>query len=123
MSFLGREGGDTCRFLQTILLVEWKCHSSWRPSRSPVCCRPSRSPVCRDMANQGKLMKALRKDDDDAPRPELAPSAPTSDMGTLKLKKSSLMGTTSWEDVASKLEANGKHDWEVCWSTTVFAGG
>ena len=66
-----------------------------------------------DMAANAKLMKALRKDDDDAPRPQLAPSAPTSDMGTLKLKKSTLTGIASWDDLDGKLEHNGKHDFEV----------
>lgn len=73
----------------------------------------TRALLLDDMAANAKLMKALRKDDDDAPRPQLAPSAPTSDMGTLKLKKSTLTGIASWDDLDGKLEHNSKHDFEV----------
>lgn len=71
------------------------------------------------MAAQAKLMAALKKkaDDDDAPRPELAPIAPSADRDTLKLKKSNLLGAVTFESVQEKLEYNNKHDFTQLFET------
>ena len=57
-------------------------------------------------------MAALKKkaDDDDAPRPELAPIAPDPTRDQLKLRKTSLIGAVTWDTLPEKLEANVKHD-------------
>lgn len=66
-------------------------------------------------------MAALRKtkDDDDAPQPPLAPSAPTSESGnpTMKLKRSNLHGLVSWEQMLEKLDVNGKAAYDTCVAT------
>ena len=68
--------------------------------------------VLGKMAAQAKLMAALRKKDEegDAPPPTLPPAVPTSDQGTLKLRKSNLLGAVSWEAALDKLDLNSKHD-------------
>jgi len=64
------------------------------------------------MSAQAKLAAALKKkpDDDDAPRPALPSTVPTSDRDTLKLRKGNLLGTATWEEMSEKLALNGKHD-------------
>ena len=65
------------------------------------------------MAAQAKLMAALKKkaDDDDAPKPDLTPIAPTSDdRQTVKLRNTNLLGVLTWEQAIEKLRLNLKHD-------------
>ena len=65
------------------------------------------------MAAQAKLMAALKKnaDDDDAPKPDLTPIVPTSDdRQAVKLRKTNLLGTVTWEQAIEKLQLNLKHD-------------
>jgi hypothetical protein len=71
------------------------------------------------MAQQAKLMAGLKKkaEDDDAPRPQLAPSEPTADMGTLKLRKSTLTGAITWEAMVEKLDLNTKHAFDTMSAT------
>lgn len=61
---------------------------------------------------QAKLSAALRKDDDDAPRPNAPPLAPGSDATSqqLKLKKSSLLGAPSWDELDGRLALNSTAD-------------
>ena len=62
---------------------------------------------------QAKLMAALKKnaDDDDAPKPDLTPIVPTSDdRQAVKLRKTNLLGTVTWEQAIEKLQLNLKHD-------------
>ena len=71
------------------------------------------------MSAQAKLMAALKKkrDDEDVPPPPLAPIEPTADRDALKLRKSNLLGTVTWEAAAEKLELNNKHEFEGLSST------
>ena len=64
---------------------------------------------------QAKLLAALRKrpSDGDVPAPPLAPAEPggSTDSGTLKLRKSNLLGVVTWEQALEQLALNGAHDW------------
>ena len=64
---------------------------------------------------QAKLTAALRKrpsdDDDDVPPP---PLVPTRRPDEIKLRKSNLNGTTSWEQCLALLELNLLHEYAVC---------
>jgi hypothetical protein len=64
------------------------------------------------MAAQAKLLAALKKkpDDEDAPRPEMAPIAPTADRDQLKMRKGNLRSGSSWDGALEKIEYNNKHD-------------
>ena len=64
---------------------------------------------------QAKLAAALRKrpsDDDVTP-----PLDPTRGPEEVKLRKSNLQGTTSWEQCLALLELNLKHEYAVCVET------
>ena len=67
---------------------------------------------------QAKLTAALRKrpsdDDDDVPPP---PLVPTRRPDEIKLRKSNLNGTTSWEQCLALLELNLLHEYAVCVET------
>ena len=64
---------------------------------------------------QAKLLAALRKrpSDSDVPAPPLVPAEPggSTDSGTLKLRKSNLLGVVTWEQALKQLALNGAHDW------------
>ena len=64
---------------------------------------------------QAKLAAALRKrpSDDDVP----PPLVPTRGPEEVKLRKSNLKGTTSWEQCLALLELNLKHEYAVCVET------
>ena len=64
---------------------------------------------------QAKLAAALRKrpSDDDVP----PPLVPTRGPEEVKLRKSNLKGTTSWEQCLALLELNLKHEYDVCVET------
>ena len=64
---------------------------------------------------QAKLATALRKrpSDDDVP----PPLVPTRGPEEVKLRKSNLKGTTSWEQCLALLELNLKHEYAVCVKT------
>ena len=64
---------------------------------------------------QAKMMAALRKrpSDDDVP----PPLVPTRGPEEVKLRKSNLKGTTSWEQCLALLELNLKHEYAVCVET------
>ena len=64
---------------------------------------------------QAKLATALRKrpSDDDVP----PPLVPTRGPEEVKLRKSNLKGTTSWEQCLALLELNLKHEYAVCVET------
>ena len=66
---------------------------------------------------QAKLTAALRKrpSDDDVPPPPLIPSEPNA--GTIKLRKSNLLGVTSWEQCLALLELNLLHEYGACVET------
>lgn len=67
---------------------------------------------------QAKLTAALRKrpsdDDDDVPPPPLVPTRRPEE---IKLRKSNLNGTTSWEQCLALLELNLLHEYAVCVET------
>ena len=66
---------------------------------------------------QAKLTAALRKrpsDDDDVPPP---PLVPTRRPDEIKLRKSNLNGTTSWEQCLALLELNLLHEYAACVET------
>lgn len=66
-------------------------------------------------------MSALKKkpdDDDDAPRPP-PPNLPPSDRDTLKLRKASLLGVTTWEELDERLAANMKGEFAEMKATVV----
>ena len=68
---------------------------------------------------QAKLLAALKKrPSEDAP-PPLAPAEPgASDApGTLKLRKSNLLGVVTWEQALEQLALNGQHDYTTCVET------
>lgn len=71
------------------------------------------------MSAQAKLAAALKKkaDDDDVPPPPLAPIAPEADRDTLKLRKSNLLGTFTWEVTAERLALNNKHEFTALMAT------
>mmetsp|Transcript_30999 Transcript_30999/g.51386 ORF Transcript_30999/g.51386 Transcript_30999/m.51386 type:complete len:277 (+) Transcript_30999:33-863(+) len=72
------------------------------------------------MATQAKLLAALRKnadDENDTPRLPGPASEPVADQGVLKLRKSNLLGTVTWEQALEKLDLNGKHDHAECTAT------
>ena len=64
---------------------------------------------------QAKLAAALRKrpSDDDVP----PPLVPTRGPEEVKLRKSNLKGTTTWEQCLALLELNLKHEYAVCVET------
>ena len=67
---------------------------------------------------QAKLTAALRKrpsdDDDDVPPPPLVPTRRPEE---IKLRKSNLNGTTSWEQCLALRELNLLHEYAVCVET------
>ena len=71
------------------------------------------------MAAQAKLLAALKKkpDEDDAPRPELAPIEPTADRDQLKLRKGNVRGGSTWEAALEKMAYNNKHDFAQLMAT------
>ena len=72
----------------------------------------------RPMSKSALLAKALRKDDDDAPRPlPPTPAEPTSQQGLMKLRKSNLLGAATWEDCLVQLALNGKNEYASCTET------
>ena len=74
------------------------------------------SPAAAPMSDkQAKLAAALRKrpSDDDVP----PPLVPTRGPEEVKLRKSNLKGTTSWEQCLALLELNLKHEYAVCVET------
>ena len=91
-----------------------------RRSPRPRARHPPTSPYsAARMSAQAKLAAALKKkaDDDDVPAPPLAPIAPSADRDTLKLRKSNLLGTTTWEAVAEKLALSNKHEYKEMMAT------
>ena len=85
-----------------------------------LCWRRVRTRIRRRAAapmadKQAKLAAALRKrpsDDDVTP-----PLDPTRGPEEVKLRKSNLQGTTSWEQCLALLELNLKHEYAVCVET------
>jgi len=64
------------------------------------------------MSAHAKLAAALKRrpDDDDTLPPPLPPSQGPADRDVLKLRKSNLLGTSTWEVLPEKLAFNGKND-------------
>lgn len=73
------------------------------------------------MDKQAKLAAALKKrpsdDDYDSRPPPAQPTAESASASQLKLRKSNLLGTVTWEDCMAQLDLNGKHDYEQCVET------